>query len=189
VPLKSFSIIASALLASAAFAQNTPISQESLGTVRNVQGIVTDTDGASVTSTEVGEAIHDGERFVTSSSGAVTLQLNNNCTITLQPNQAITIDKRMTCRELLAVLGSAGGAGALAFGGAAAGNGALAVGALVAGGFVVHRALDRNPSVSGGGQGGQGGNNNNQGGNNNNQGNNGQGGPGQGANDGQGGDR
>lgn len=182
--LKSLSIIASALLASAAFAQNAPVSQESLGTVRNVQGVVTDTDGASVTSTEVGEAIHDGERFVTSSSGFVTLQMNNGCTITMQPNQAVTIDKRMNCRELLAALGSVGGAGALAFGGAAAGNGALAAGALVAGGFVLHRALDRNPSISGGGQGGQGGNNNGQGGNNNEQGNPG---PGEGANDGQGG--
>lgn len=146
--LKSLSMMASTLLAAAAFAQ-TP--QESLGTVRSVQGVVTDTDGASVTSTEVGEAIHDGERFVTSSSGTVTLQLNNGCTITLKPNQSVTIDKRMTCRELLAALGSVGG-GALAFGGAAAGNGALAAGALVAAGFIVHRALDRNPSISGGGQ-------------------------------------
>ena len=56
VSIKSFVLIGSALLASVAFAQG---DAPSLGTVRNVEGLVTDTDGASVTSTEAGEAIHD----------------------------------------------------------------------------------------------------------------------------------
>jgi hypothetical protein len=180
--IRTLSIVASALLATAAFAQ-TP--KESLGTVRNVQGLVTDIDGASVTSTETGEAIHDGERFVTSSSGSVTLQLNNGCSVTLQPNQAVTIDKGMTCRELLASVGRVGGAGALAFGG----NGLLAGGTILAAGYLVHRDLKRNNNVSGGGQFNQGNDNDRneleRGGRDRGQGGGGQGG----GNDGQGGDR
>ena len=141
--IKMFVLLGSALLASAAFAQNPP----SLGKVRNVEGLVTDTEGASVTSTEVGEEIHDGERFVTSSNGTVTLQLNNGCTLRLEPNQAVTIDKNMTCRELIAAVEPVGRAAGLGLGGFAAagspGRGALAVGALILGGYAVHRAFDK----------------------------------------------
>ena len=59
VQIKSFFIIGSAVLASAAFAQ------ASLGTVGPVQGLVTDTIGGNVTSTTPGEQIVDGERFTT----------------------------------------------------------------------------------------------------------------------------
>ena len=141
--IKMFALLGSALIASAAFAQNEP----SLGTVRKVEGLVTDTDGASVTSTELGEAIHDKERFVTSSSGSVTLQLNNGCTITLEPNQAVTIDKNMTCRELIAAVEPVGRAAGLGLGRFAAegspGCGALAVGGLILGGYAVHRQFDK----------------------------------------------
>lgn len=139
---KSIFIVGAALLASAAFAQ------ESLGTVENVQGIVTDTEGDSVSSTNTGEPIHDGERFVTSSSGSVTLKMNNGCTITLQPNQAVTIDSRMTCRELLAAITPVGGANLAAAGGSA-GKGLLAVSGLALFSFAVIHSLESNPSLSG----------------------------------------
>ena len=149
--IKSFLVVCAAFLAPVSFAQT---AQPSLGTVGNVQGLVTDTDGASVTSTSPGEVIHDGERFVTSSSGSVTLQLNNGCNITLQPGQAITIHKNMTCRELIAgiepVEGVGAGAGLGRF--VAAGSpaaGLLAISALSVAGFAVHRAFDKNPNVSG----------------------------------------
>lgn len=145
VSIKSLFIVVPALVASTAFAQT------SLGTVGNVQGLVTDTDGASVTSTGPGEAIRDGQRFVTSSSGSVTLQLNNGCTLTLQPNQAVTIDSSMTCRQLTAsitpvaapTLAAAGGAGG------SAAMGALGIAGLTLAGFGLHRGLDKNPSLSG----------------------------------------
>lgn len=181
--IKTFSILASALLVSAAFAQNP---QESLGTVRNVQGLVTDINGASVTSTETGEAIQDGERFVTSSSGSVTLQLNNGCSITLEPNQAVTIDKRMTCRELLAAVGRVGGVAA--FGGTFGGSSLLAGGTALAAGYLVQRDLRRNNNVSGGGQFNQGGENERSERSRRERGEGGGGGQ-NGGNDGQGGDR
>ena len=143
--IKTYFVIGSALLCFAAVAQQ----QQSLGTVGNVQGLVTDTDGTTVTSTSPGEQIVDGERFVTSSNGSVTLQLNNGCTITLQPNQAVTIDSRMTCRELLAAVSPVGGppGGAIAAGNAA--RGLIFVAGLAAGGFALDRVLDKNPNLSG----------------------------------------
>lgn len=140
--IKSVFIVAAALLASAAFAQ------ESVGTVGNVQGIVTDTEGDSVSSTNTGEAIHDRERFVTSSSGSVTLKMNNGCNITLEPNQAVTIDSRMTCRELLAAITPVGGANVTGAGGSF-GQGLLAVSALALVSFGVIHSLESNPSLSG----------------------------------------
>lgn len=139
--IKSLFIIGSAVLASAAFAQ------ASLGTVSNVQGLVTETVGASVTSTTSGEQIVDGERFVTSSNGRITLQLNNGCTLNLEPNQAVTIDSRMTCRELIATV--SGGAPGRAIAAGNAGNGLLFVAGLAAGGFALDRVLGKNPNVSG----------------------------------------
>ena len=145
--IKTFFVVGSALLASAAFAQQAPsTAQQSLGTVTKVQGLVTDTDGVSVTSTNPGEMIVDGERFVTSSNGSVTLELNNGCTITLEPNQAITIDSRQTCRALIATISRVGG-NAIAQGNAA--RGLLFVAGLAAGGFALDRVLDKNPNLSG----------------------------------------
>jgi len=140
VQIKSFFIIGSAVLASAAFAQ------ASLGTVGTVQGLVTDTVGGNVTSTTPGEQIVDGERFTTSSNGSVTLNLNNGCTITLQPNQAVTIDSRMTCRALIATVSGGAPGRAIAAGNAA--NGLLFVAGLAAGGFALDRVLDKNPNLS-----------------------------------------
>lgn len=141
--IKSFLIVGAALLASAAFAQ------ESVGTVGNVQGIVTDTEGDSVSSTNTGEAIHDGERFVTSSSGSVTFKMNNGCDITLQPNQAVTIDSRMTCRELIAAVTPVGGANLAAGAGGSFTTGLLSVTGLALLTFGVQNSMKSNPSLSG----------------------------------------
>lgn len=140
VSIKTLLLLTSALIATSVFAQ------ESLGTVGNVQGLVTDTDGATVSSTVQGEVIRDGERFVTSSSGSVTLTLNNGCTLTLQPNQAVTVLKSMTCQELVAAVRPVG---APSFAGGGFGTGLMSVGGLAIAGFAMHRGLDKNPSISG----------------------------------------
>lgn len=142
--IENFLVLGSVFIAAVASAQ-TP-----LGTVGNVQGLVTVTDGATGGAVAPGSAITDGTRFVTTSSGSVTLQLNNGCTVTLQPNQAVTIDRRMTCQQLIAAVESLGGVGlAGGDGGGSFGKGLLAVGGLALAGFSVHRVLDRNPSLSG----------------------------------------
>ena len=143
--IKSVFIIGSVLFATSAF------SQAVLGTVGNVQGVVTDSDGASVSSTNPGEAIREGERFVTSSNGSVTLQLNNGCTITLQPNQALTIDSTKTCNQLIASVTGPGAGGNFAGGrfGSGAGSGLAGIGLLTLGAYGLHKGLDKNPNISG----------------------------------------
>ena len=141
--------VKSILIFSASFAAAVAFAQDSLGTVTKVQGLVTDTVGDQVTSTNLGEQIVDGERFVTSSSGTVTLQFNNGCTLTLQPNQAVTIDSRMGCKELLAAVSPVGGPPGLSIASGNAANGLLSIAALAAGGFAVDRVLVKNPNLSG----------------------------------------
>ena len=141
--IKSILILGVSFAAAAAFAQ------ASVGTVTNVQGLVTDTVGAEVTSTNPGEQIVDGERFVTSSSGTVTLQFNNGCTLTLQPNQSVTIDSRMGCKELLAAVSPVGGPPGLAIASGNAATGLLSIAGLAAGGFAIDRVLVKNPNLSG----------------------------------------
>jgi hypothetical protein len=95
--LKKLLVALSSLAAAAAMAQ-------SLGTVSNVQGIVTATQGATGTTVAPGSAIVNGTRFVTTSTGSVTLALNNGCVVTLQPGQAVTVLQSMTCQQLTAAV-------------------------------------------------------------------------------------
>ena len=141
--------VKSILILSASFAAAAAFAQTSLGTVSNVQGLVTDTVGDQVTSTNPGEQIVDGERFVTSSSGTVTLEFNNGCKLTLEPNQAVTIDSRMGCKALLAAVSPVGGPPGLAIASGNAANGLLSIAALAAGGFALDRVLVKNPNLSG----------------------------------------
>ncbi|MDB5861539.1 MAG: hypothetical protein JWQ76_5228 [Ramlibacter sp.] len=90
-----------ALSSLAAFAA---IAQPALGTVSNVQGVVTATQGATGTVVAPGSAVVNGMRFVTTSSGTVTLTLNNGCVVTLQPGQAVTVLQSMTCQQLAAAV-------------------------------------------------------------------------------------
>ena len=142
--IKSFLIVGSAFVSSLAFAQGAV-----LGKVGDVQGLVTDSDGTTVSSTVPGEPIRDGERFVTSSNGTVTLRFDNGCTLTLQPNQAVTVDSRMTCRELIAAISPVSGLPVVAGAGGTRAGGLLGVAALTAAYFAIDRALGKNPNVSG----------------------------------------
>lgn len=140
--------IKSLILASSALFAAVALAQASLGTVGKTQGIVTFTDGATVGTVTEGSTITDGMQFVTTSDSSVTLKLNNGCTLTLQPRQVVTVDKDMTCQELVAAVRPVGGVLVGGEGGSP-GQGLLALGALGVGGFIVHRSLDKNPSLSG----------------------------------------
>ena len=94
---KLFAALAS-LAAAAAFAQ--PV----LGTVTNVQGVVTATQGATGVAVTPGSPIVNGMRFVTTSSGTATLTLNSGCVVTLQPGQAVTVLQSMNCQQLVAAV-------------------------------------------------------------------------------------
>ncbi len=124
------------------------LAQASLGTIANVQGLVTVSDGTTIGNAVPGSPITDGMQFVTSSTGSLTLQTANGCAVTLKPNQTVTVQKNMTCDDLrLAIRAvdndAAGGVFANAFGG---GNNGLLIGAglILVGGFI----YDANRNVS-----------------------------------------
>jgi len=66
--------------------------------------VVTATQGTTGTVVAPGSAIVNGTRFVTTSSGTVTLRLNSGCVVTLQPAQAVTVLQSMTCQQLAAAV-------------------------------------------------------------------------------------
>lgn len=96
--LKKLLLSGIALIGAAAFAQ-TPI-----GTVVNVQGVVTAAQGGAGATVTPGSPIRHGMRFVTTSTGRVTLRLASGCVVILQPNQAVTVLQEMTCPQLLAAV-------------------------------------------------------------------------------------
>ena len=96
--LKKLLVALSSIVAAAAMAQ------APLGTVSNVQGVVTATQGATGVVVTPGSPIVNGMRFVTTSSGTATLTLNSGCVVTLQPGQAVTVLQSMNCQQLTAAV-------------------------------------------------------------------------------------
>jgi hypothetical protein len=80
-----------------------------LGTVENVQGLVTVSDGTSIGNVVKGGPVMDGSRFVTSSSGSATLKLDNGCIVALKPSQSLTFQGKQNCDQTLAAIQSLGG--------------------------------------------------------------------------------
>lgn len=131
--IRFFIAVLPALVAATAFAQDT----ERLGTVDNVQGLVTVTTGTTGGTTATGNSITSGMRFVASSSGSAVLKFNNGCVVTLKPLQAVTVVRSMSCEALLAAVQSVG---ANVAGGSAA-TGALATAGLAAGSIGLSKVL------------------------------------------------
>ena len=92
------------LLATAVFAAASAFAQAPLGTVTNVEGVVTATQGASGVTVGPGSAIQNGMRFVTTSRGSVTLRLNSGCTVTVPPGHGVTVLQNMSCQQLTAAV-------------------------------------------------------------------------------------
>jgi hypothetical protein len=91
-----------------------------LGKAINVQGLVTVSDDAGVSRVLVNNSVIDHSRYVTSSSGSVTLKLDKGCEIVLKPNQALTVEHEKSCDGLWAAIESLGNpSGVLLAGGAA----------------------------------------------------------------------
>lgn len=95
---KNLLLALSTLLAASAFAQ------APLGTVTNVEGVVTATQGATGVTVTPGTTIQNGMRFVTTSRGSVTLQLNSGCVVTVPPAHGVTVLQSMTCQQLTAAV-------------------------------------------------------------------------------------
>jgi hypothetical protein len=133
--LKSFIAVLLSLIAATAFAQD----KDRLGTVGNVQGVVTVTDGATGGTTGTGSPINSGMRFVAGSNGSATLRFNNGCVVNLLPGQSVTVLRSMDCKALLAAVQSGGGNVA----GGSFGTGAAASAGLAAGSFGLASVLTK----------------------------------------------
>lgn len=95
-----------------------------LGKAANVQGLVTVSDANGVSRVLVNNAVIDRNRYVTSSSGSVTLKMDKGCDIELKPNQALTVEDEKSCEGLWASIESLGNpAGLLLAGGGVGGAG------------------------------------------------------------------
>jgi hypothetical protein len=122
------------LLAFATFGCAAAFAQAPLGTVTQVEGVVTATQGATGVTVAPGTPIQNGMRFVTTSRGSVTLRMNNGCTVSVPAGHGVTVLQSMTCQQLTAAVqpvapvptqaafggGAAGGVGGIVFGAAVA---------------------------------------------------------------------
>lgn len=80
------------------------MAQAPLGTVTQVQGIATVTTGTSGAAIAAGAPVVNGARVITTSSGTVTLRLNNGCTVTVPPGHALTVVSGLSCQQLTAAI-------------------------------------------------------------------------------------
>jgi len=92
------------LLALSTLAAASVFAQAPLGTVTNVEGVVTATQGATGVTVTPGTTIQNGMRFVTTSRGSVTLRLNSGCTVAVPPGHGVTVLQSMTCQQLTAAV-------------------------------------------------------------------------------------
>ena len=141
--LLAFSLLASV----AAFAQ------APLGTVTNVEGVVTATQGATGVTVTPGTTIQNGMRFVTTTRGSVTLQMNSGCTVSVPPAHGVTVLQSMTCQQLTAAVQPVVPIGAVQTSslGPTAGlvNGIVAVGGIALAVGVLHEASKDDENLSG----------------------------------------
>ena len=144
------SLLGVLLLSSAVLAQGSamPTQPKVLGKTVNVEGLVTVSDGVSVASVLNDLPVSDGERYVTSSTGKVTLRFEN-CEVKLEPNQAVTVDERKICEGMILAIDTLPGGAAGAGGGFNPGLGlAILIGAAVLSGGNGSSSNANNPNIS-----------------------------------------
>jgi hypothetical protein len=128
-----------------------------LGKATELQGLVTVSDGSAVSRVVLNQPVVQHTRYVTSSTGYVTLKMDNGCDIVLKPNQALTVEDEQDCGALWAAIQSLGGTAAA---GASSGVAPFIVGGavilLLGGGDGPPPTGVFTPDPSGGGSGGGG---------------------------------
>jgi hypothetical protein len=109
--LKKSLALAAAIAFSGCVAAQTPASAPApaqLGTVDEVKGLVTVSDGTSIGNVVNGNPVIDGSRFVTSSSGSALLRMSHGCDIRLKPSQSLTVKSALNCEALIAAIETLG---------------------------------------------------------------------------------
>jgi hypothetical protein len=112
---RSLCAVACLVLAGAVLGQSTSTRARTvLGKAAELEGLVTVSDGAAVSRVVLNQPVIRHTRYVTSSTGYVTLKMDNGCDIVLKPNQALTVDDEQDCGALWAAIESLGGNYAIA---------------------------------------------------------------------------
>lgn len=134
------------LLALSMIAAGSAFAQAPLGTVTNVEGVVTATQGATGVTVGPGTAVQNGMRFVTTTRGTVTLQLNSGCTVTVPPAHGVTVLQSMTCQQLTAAVQPVVpiASAALSAPGVGVINGVILVGGIAVAAGILHEATTNN---------------------------------------------
>lgn len=65
-----------------------------VGSVIEVEGLVTVSNGTTINNVVKGMPVTDQSRFVASSTGSVTLRFDNGCDVNLRSNQYMTVDAK-----------------------------------------------------------------------------------------------
>src|SRR4051812_37416710 len=97
-PMKRLAAFSIATLAVCASAWAQPI-----GTATNVQGLVTVSDGQTLTNLQPGQPIPDGSTVITGSSSSVTLQVQvqgGPCSVNVGPGSQVQVSSTQTCSQL-----------------------------------------------------------------------------------------
>lgn len=144
--------IAGVVLAQSSSSSRVP--KASLGQATAVQGLVTVSDGVGISRVVTGNAVIEHGRYVSSSSGSVTLRLDGGCDILLKPNQALTVDGAKPCDALWAAIESLGNPEGLLLAGAGGVSGAALVPFAVGGVAILLLDGNRGPGTPGAGSGG-----------------------------------
>lgn len=145
--IKTFTLLNCVLASTLALAQ-TQTPPKSLGNTVDVQGLVTVSSGTQVAGVVNGSPVFNGTRYVTSSTGYVTLNFGR-CEVKLKPNQSVVVDEDKVCEGMIAAIEPVPGPGgvfadgtplllllgaAAAFGGTGGGAAAIGAGGGVPGG-------------------------------------------------------
>jgi len=143
---KTLFLLAGLIVSGSALAQGAaPV----VGTTAEVEGLVTMSVGTSVSNVAGSVDVLDGSRFVTASTGTVTLKFADGCIVKLSPNQSLVVDNSKPCATRIAAIQPVGTATA-----GGGGIGGLGAGAVLGLGIAAFRS--GGTAAAGGGPGGGG---------------------------------
>lgn len=131
--------VASLLIAAAVVAQTAGPSPKRpvLGKAINVKGLVTVSDANGVSRVVSNNDVIDRNRYVTSSTGYVTLKMDKGCDIELKPNEALTVEDERSCEALWVAIESLGNPAGVLLAGGAGGGGAGLTPFVIGGGAIL----------------------------------------------------
>ena len=124
-----------------AFAQSARV-----GTLENVQGVVSLSSNGVVSSVKGDTDLSDGNVVLNSDTGSSFVHMDNGCSVALKANQFLTINSKDTCSALLASVKTVGAP--VVAGGAPTVNPFLIAGGVVAGAVLIRNATKDKASGS-----------------------------------------